>query len=89
MAMGRWPGSLVSSVGRSARSGRAPRTLSSRSRTASTVEAMSVPQANRAVVVTSSFRLTDRSSISPGVAAMACSIGSATRRDASTAAAPG
>jgi hypothetical protein len=50
---------------------------------------MSVPQLNRSVVVTSPFRLTDRRSTSPGVEAMDCSIGSATSREASVAAAPG
>ena len=87
--MGRCPGSLVSRVGRSAVSGRRARALSSRSRTASTVAAMSVPHAKRAVVVTSPLRLTERSSTSPGVAATASSTGSATKRLASVAAAPG
>ena len=87
-AIGRSPGSLVSSVGRSARSGSRPRAASSRSRTVSTVPRMSVPQAKRAVVVTSPLRLTDRSSTNPGVAAMASSIGSATNRDTSGAAEP-
>ena len=43
----------------------------------------------RAVVVASPFRLSERSSTSPGVAASACSIGSATKRETSVAAAPG
>src|SRR4029079_5264580 len=54
-----------------------------------TVWGMSVPQLNRSVVVTSPFRLTERRSASPGVDATACSIGSATSREASVAAAPG
>ena len=87
-AMGRSPGSLVSSVGRSVFSGRALREASSRSRTASTVARISVPHAKRAVVVASPLRLTLRSSTSPGVAPMACSMGSATKRDTSVAAAP-
>ena len=49
---------------------------------------MSVPQAKRAVVVTSLLRLTLRSSVSPGVAPIASSIGSATKRETSGAAAP-
>jgi hypothetical protein len=88
-AMGRSPGSLVSSVGRSAFSGSDCRALSSRSRTPSTVAGMSVPQEKRAVVVASPFRLTERSSTRPGVAASACSTGSATKRETSVAAAPG
>ena len=77
------------SVGRSAPSGSWLRALSSRSRTLSTVLGMSVPQANRAVVVTSPFRLTERSSTNPGVAATASSTGSATKRETSVAAASG
>lgn len=88
-AIGRSPGSLVSRVGRSARSGSEPRALSSRSRTWSTVAAMSVPQANLTVVVTSPFRLTERRSTRPGVAAIASSIRSATKSETSSAAAPG
>ena len=88
-AIGRSPGSLVSRVGRSACSGRAPRALSSRSRTCSTVLAILVPQENLSVVVTSPFRATDFKSTRPGVAATASSIGSATNRDISSAAAPG
>lgn len=49
---------------------------------------MSVPQAKRAVVVASPLRLTERSSTSPGVAAIASSTGSAMNRDTSSAAAP-
>ena len=55
----------------------------------STVVCISVPQANRAVVTASPFRLTERSSTIPGVAAIAVSIGSATKRETSSAAAPG
>ncbi len=87
--MGRSPGSLVSRVGRSARSGSDERALSSRSRTCSTVAAMSVPQENLSVVVTSPFRLTDLTSTRPGVADTASSIGSAMNRLTSSAAAPG
>ena len=48
---------------------------------------MSVPHAKRAVVVASPFRLTERNSTSPGVLAIADSIGSATNREISSAAA--
>jgi len=87
--MGRSPGSLVRRVGRSAFSGRRPRTLSSRSRTSRIVLGMSVPHPKRNVVVASPLRLTERTSTRPGVAATACSTGSATRRETSVAAAPG
>ncbi len=50
---------------------------------------MSVPQANCSVVVTSPLRLIERMSTSPGVAAIASSTGSATKRLTSVAAAPG
>ncbi len=87
-AIGRSPGSLVRSVGRSAVDGSWLRALSSRSRTLSTVVLMSVPHANCSVVVTDPFRLTLRRSTRPGVAATASSTGSATNRDISSAAAP-
>ena len=50
---------------------------------------MSVPHANCSVVVTSPLRLIERMSTSPGVAAIASSTGSATKRETSLAAAPG
>jgi hypothetical protein len=50
---------------------------------------MSVPHAKRAVVVTSPLRLIERNSTRPGVAAIDSSMGSATKRDTSVAAAPG
>jgi len=87
-AIGRSPGSLVKSVGRSAVLGSELRALSSRSRTASTVVCMSVPHAKCAVVVTWPFRLTLRSSTRPGVAEIAVSTRSATKRETSSAAAP-
>ena len=89
-AIGRSPGSLVSRVGRSARSGSwRPGVVEPLPHQRAPSGGMSVPQVKRSVVVTSPFRLTERRSTRPGVAAIACSIGSATRRDASVAAAPG
>ena len=66
-AIGRSPGSEVSSVGRAAVLGSAPRMLSSFSRTVSTVFCMSVPHAKRSVVLPSPLRLTERMSTRPGV----------------------
>ena len=87
-AIGRSPGSDVSSVGRAAVPGSELRALSSFSRTARTVLAISVPHAKRSVVVPSPFRETDRISTIPGVFPTAFSIGSAMKRETSSGAAP-
>jgi hypothetical protein len=50
---------------------------------------MFVPHPNRITVVTCPLRLTERTSITPGVGATACSMRSATKRETSGAAAPG
>ena len=81
-------GSVRSTTGREASSGRASRRLSSFSRTPSAAKSMSVPHAKRTVTSELPSRLVLSTFCTPGTVLTACSTGSVMKRSTSAGATP-